>query len=291
MSPAAKRDRLSSLPDDVLHRILRHLDARQPVGSLSLLSRRWRRVWASSPYVTLFDAGAGHSERFGNLLLLFRDRAAALHTFCLESKHVEHQRMWLREVIAPKSVHLPQLKKLHLPFEKFDPSAAEKLNSGCPTLEDMSLSKCCSLGKVQLDGMPSLVRAWVYFSDDTVKHLAGCKSIMESSAIEGLLFSKLKSLYVGEWALHDFHQPFAYFLKRAPSLATLTLDQKELTEMDTFDEIFVGKKPSNTPMLVSVLNRDLETLRIRVSEDIDDDIQEFNKMRKLSKEKTRPKET
>ncbi|TVU32910.1 hypothetical protein EJB05_24675, partial [Eragrostis curvula] len=253
-----------------------------------------------------------------------------------------------REVIAPKSVHLPQLKKLHLPFEKFDPSAAEKLNSGCPTLEDMSLSKCCSLGlfkisfdnvkalsitnceyseiqvsapnacsmrltvsgKVQLDGMPSLVRAWVYFSDDTVKHLAGvgynllphlglfrfsrflqCKSIMESSAIEGLLFSKLKSLYVGEWALHDFHQPFAYFLKRAPSLATLTLDQKELTEMDTFDEIFVGKKPSNTPMLVSVLNRDLETLRIRVSEDIDDDIQEFNKMRKLSKEKTRPKET
>jgi hypothetical protein len=50
---ATARDRLSELPDDLLHRILRFLEAWQVVGGLSLLSRRWRYLWMTSPYVNL----------------------------------------------------------------------------------------------------------------------------------------------------------------------------------------------------------------------------------------------
>lgn len=43
-------DRLSALPDAVLFRIVSHLGARQAVRT-SVLSKRWRHVWASAPRV------------------------------------------------------------------------------------------------------------------------------------------------------------------------------------------------------------------------------------------------
>jgi hypothetical protein len=62
-----EHDRLSELPDDLLHCIL------QVVTELSSLSRRWRYLWATLPFVTLWP-GYNVSEKFGNLrLLLLRD--------------------------------------------------------------------------------------------------------------------------------------------------------------------------------------------------------------------------
>ncbi|KAK3152389.1 hypothetical protein QOZ80_2BG0158250 [Eleusine coracana subsp. coracana] len=253
----ATRDWLTDLPDDILHRILRFLDARQAVGVLSLVSRRFRFLWATVPFITLLCPNHKGSEKFGNLLLLLRDGRVPLHTFCLHSwcsEHFNYERRWLhhamsrglcvlelnlnsinrffqlpecvfccatleelkllatgtREAIAPRSVSLPCLKKLHLDFVRFiNSSVADMLRSGCPALEDLSLSRSilgsfkissetlkvmsitdCSYeelhvsaphiaslrlivsGKVQLDGMPFLVSAWVYVCDDAVQHLA-----------------------------------------------------------------------------------------------------------------------
>ncbi|CAN6271782.1 unnamed protein product [Urochloa humidicola] len=250
---ATKLDRLSALPDDILHRILRFVDARESVGTASLLSRRWRHLWSSSPYLALSPGDA--CESFGNRLLLLRDNAPlltfSLHTMT-DSPDFVYQRRWLRHalirglrvlevrvscnryfelpdcvftcetlevislsagekgVLAPKSVCLPRLKKLHLCNAKFnDTSVVEKLCSGCPALEDLSFSYCslgwckissetvkslsitwcgykgiyvyapntCSLrltvlGEVQLGGMPSLVSAWVCLRDGGEKLLA-----------------------------------------------------------------------------------------------------------------------
>ncbi|CAN6246817.1 unnamed protein product [Urochloa humidicola] len=191
---AAGRDRLSALPDDLLHRILRRLDARQAAGDLSLLSRRWRRLWASSPFVTFLEQGSACSETFGNNLLLLRDPAdlLAFHLHSSDWIHFIFQRRWLRHamsrglrvleltlgsghgIFAPpdcifscatleemnlsgpsikaircsppdpnKPVYLPRLKRLRLENVLIEPSAAEKLSSVWPSLEDLDLSRCC----------------------------------------------------------------------------------------------------------------------------------------------------
>ncbi|CAN6237425.1 unnamed protein product [Urochloa humidicola] len=397
---ATVRDRLSELPDHLLHRILHFLDARQVVGGLSRLSRRWLYLWVTSPYVNL-RSGLNGCEKFGNLLLLLRDGMVPLHTFCLHSwnrKHFPYERRWLhhavsrglrvleinlgsidrlfqlpdcvfscttleefnltatadrKEIIAPMSVCLPYLKKLHLQFVKFqDPSVVEKLNSGCPALEELSLSWCrlgsfkissdtlkilsitdCKYGeihvsapnvrflrltvsgKVQVEGMPFLVSAWVYLCDEGAHNLVQggydltaalssaqhlelfrfnlfLQDMVGNSAPEALSFSKLKTLYIGEWRVADFYGPFAYFLQCAPSLVALTLDQWKLyaKHNGTVPSLeSTEKKPKVELKLVSALTRDLETLLIRLSKS--DDIGEFRKVRHLLKEKTKPKET
>lgn len=65
---------------------------------------------------------------------------------CATLEEIDLSAAKIREVIAPKSVCLPSLKKLRLDFVRFsDSSVVEKLNSGCPALEDLDLSRC-SLG-------------------------------------------------------------------------------------------------------------------------------------------------
>ncbi|GJM88596.1 hypothetical protein PR202_ga04674 [Eleusine coracana subsp. coracana] len=46
--PAGMKDRLSLLPDDLLHNIMSFLTARQAVQTC-LVSRRWRNLWRSMP--------------------------------------------------------------------------------------------------------------------------------------------------------------------------------------------------------------------------------------------------
>ncbi|CAL4970844.1 unnamed protein product [Urochloa decumbens] len=390
------RDRLSALPDGVLHRVLRFLDARRAAGDLSqwriyLLSRRWRRLWATSPYASLSDVH--YSTSSGDALLLLHDVTRPLRWLSLDAAAMDdpgafaHQRLWVRhalgcglrvlqiflrcdaafqppdgvfnsptleeitlsgisddEVIAPETISLPRLKKLHLGSVRFaDASVAEKLNAGCPALEHLSLSlstlgsfkissqtlktlsvlDCRYEGNVQLDGMPSLVSAWVYVYPDGVKRLAcggynlvealanaeqlellGFDAILqdtvERSADEGLQFSKLRSLVIGEVQVTDFYRPLAYFLRFAPNLASLVLDEVALEKWhfcetqeywNVYSHAFGENNHSDKLKLVSVLPRGLERLRIRLLKDKDDDEIEVesHKMLCLLKEKAKPK--
>ncbi|CAN6243415.1 unnamed protein product [Urochloa humidicola] len=402
------RDRLSALPDAALHRVLRFLDARRAAGDLSLLSRRWRRLWATSPYVTLSDDDDDYSTGSGDALLLLRGVARPLRWLRLDAAMdpaaFAHQRMWVRhalgrglrvlqifvrcdaafqppdgvfnsptleeitmsgisddEVIAPEIVSLPRLKKLHLGSVRLaDASVAEKLNAGCPALEHLSLSLCtlgsfkissqtlktlsvldcryegihvsapsiCSLrltvsGEIQLDGMPSLVSAWVYVYPDGVNHLArggydlvaalasaeqlellGFDTILqdtvERSADEGLQFSKLRSLVIGELQVTDFYRSLAYFLRFAPNLASLVLDEVALEKWhfcesqeywDVYNHASDENSHSGKLKLVSALPGGLERLRIRLLKDKNsDEIEvESHKMIGLLKEKAKPK--
>ncbi|XP_022725042.1 putative F-box/FBD/LRR-repeat protein At4g03220 [Durio zibethinus] len=49
-----KEDRISDLPDEVLHRILSSLSTKS-VARISLVSKRWRSLWYSSPYLDFSD--------------------------------------------------------------------------------------------------------------------------------------------------------------------------------------------------------------------------------------------
>ncbi|KQJ93825.1 F-box/LRR-repeat protein At4g14103 [Brachypodium distachyon] len=389
---ASELDRLSALPDDLLQHVLGFLDTRQAVGQLSLLSRRWRHLWASMPRVIL-DGSV--SERFGSALLLLREYAK-LHAFSLGSSlasQFAYQRCWLRhavskgirvlhitlgsaccfhlpdcvfncatleemvlssmvpEDIAPRSVCLPRLKKLRLDNARLlDSSVVWSLNSGCPAIEELDLDRCSlhrfwissdtvktlsvtaciykeihvsapnvvSLrltvaGRVQLDAMPSLSRAWVNISGDRANHLAPdehgflgalssaqhlelfrfdslLQDMMENPATEGPNFGKLKSLYLGEWLVADFYQPFASFLNHAPYLASLTLDTWKVCEeiAGKVPRLVAMPKERNDKLRLASASTGLEMLRLRISKGRD--AAEFSKMRRLLKEKTKPKE-
>ncbi|GJN04521.1 hypothetical protein PR202_ga22077 [Eleusine coracana subsp. coracana] len=48
-------DRISCLPDELLHVILLCLESSRAAARTSVLSHRWRRVWAHLPALVLFD--------------------------------------------------------------------------------------------------------------------------------------------------------------------------------------------------------------------------------------------
>ncbi|XP_051215248.1 MEIOTIC F-BOX protein MOF [Lolium perenne] len=88
---AAGHDRLSALPDDLLHKVMSFLRAWE-VARTCVLSRRWRNLWASAPYVDL-RVCCKHRHRwlplrltrFANHFLLLREVSAPLHTLRLLS--------------------------------------------------------------------------------------------------------------------------------------------------------------------------------------------------------------
>uniref|UniRef100_A0ACD5Z908 Uncharacterized protein n=1 Tax=Avena sativa TaxID=4498 RepID=A0ACD5Z908_AVESA len=169
-------------------------------------------------------------------------------------------------------------------------------------------------GRVMLDAMPSLLSAWVHLSGDGANpHAADrhdfldalcnaqrlelfrfdllLKDMSDKPATEGPTFSKLESLYLGEWLVADFFRPIAYFLSRSPKLATLSLDQWKLYEENNgtiSGQVSIREKPTEKLNLSSALSSDLETLRLRISKG--DDAGEFSTLRRMLKENTKPKE-
>ncbi|KAL6643437.1 hypothetical protein ACP70R_018203 [Stipagrostis hirtigluma subsp. patula] len=55
-------DRISALPDGVLHRILLRVGSVPAAARTSVLSRRWRCVWSGLPELVLRDHGRSHSS-------------------------------------------------------------------------------------------------------------------------------------------------------------------------------------------------------------------------------------
>ncbi|CAM0902716.1 unnamed protein product [Alopecurus aequalis] len=80
-------DRISALPNDLLHHVLSFLAAHKAV-STSLLGRRWRHLWKSAPALRVTGVkGCHHPARFVNFvhnLLLLRDPRAHLDSFQLD---------------------------------------------------------------------------------------------------------------------------------------------------------------------------------------------------------------
>ncbi|OAY68506.1 putative F-box/LRR-repeat protein [Ananas comosus] len=136
----AEADRISALPDHLLHEILACLPTRIAVGT-SLLSRRWRAVWTTSPDVSFTT---GLSPSFVDSALRLRDPAVPLRSFSLVAASADEvvsdpdpalpfrswilraasppaalQRLTLRlpgrfDLLPPAVFHLPSLKALEL---------------------------------------------------------------------------------------------------------------------------------------------------------------------------------
>ncbi|CAL5079371.1 unnamed protein product [Urochloa decumbens] len=176
--PTRAVDRLSALPDGLLHAIMSFLPAPQAVRT-SLLSRRWRHLWQSAPRIEINEEDFGISmginrgtleeswarfEDFATNLLLFHDNTSSLGEFCLRScvhnwRHVDR---WIRRGIKycpsvlqiqimgyelafklpPMDSSFRRLKMLCLRNVHLDSHFTRFLCSSCPVLEDLDLKNC-----------------------------------------------------------------------------------------------------------------------------------------------------
>ncbi|CAN6228215.1 unnamed protein product [Urochloa humidicola] len=175
------RDRLSALPDELVHRVLSFLPAQEVVRT-TVLSKRWTDLWRWVPFIDLnfwhfrrglevdwAEAGERMKDFTDNLLMLHQ--APCLDAFRLNvflEEHDESRRIdrWVRRAIkgnslvlkvsvvcltTPGSYQLPhlasspcrRLRRLQLFGMSLDHSFAERLHFWWPYLDDLNLSRCC----------------------------------------------------------------------------------------------------------------------------------------------------
>ncbi|KAF7082458.1 hypothetical protein CFC21_086328 [Triticum aestivum] len=93
-SKSSREDRISDLPDDVLHHVLGFLRADQAVRTC-LLARRWRHLWKSMRCLRINDMGSWRKStdvfrnKFISCLLLLRDPGSTLDEVEIEYNYSE----------------------------------------------------------------------------------------------------------------------------------------------------------------------------------------------------------
>ncbi|VAH86464.1 unnamed protein product [Triticum turgidum subsp. durum] len=213
----ADNDRLSALPNDLLHEILSRLNALETVGTC-VLSARWRHLWRAAPCLDIDEREFTAKQPFfvnftGNLL---RGHEVAL----LEDLRVYLRcgvlgwsASWVRRAIGLGEASPCRLKRLHLSHvSSLQPTElASHMSSRCPALEDLKLQECGFLA-------------------------TGCIRIVSSS---------LKKLVLDGNYDEDGADEFFVFIIDAPALVFLLLG----TSYDV-DTIVAPNEPHTMPSLV-----------------------------------------
>ncbi|CAO2189389.1 unnamed protein product [Urochloa humidicola] len=176
-------DRLSALPDALLHHIMSFLRAWEVVQTC-VLSQRWRHLWASVPCIDLRIRGDDYGkmpEEFPDFVRhLFRRREASakldtlhLRWSDIDGAHDEdNARLWIRNaiklgarvihlvghhnedwlhgsslaVLEPSSFISCHLKILMLSYALTNDNFLRQLSSHCPSLEELNLKDCLITG-------------------------------------------------------------------------------------------------------------------------------------------------
>ncbi|RZC87513.1 hypothetical protein C5167_036053 [Papaver somniferum] len=141
-------DRISELPDSLLHHILSFLDIKV-VARTSVLSKRWSHIWTSIPTLIFPDL---YLKSEINSFMDFVDRTLRLHD---ASSNIQKACIYMNEhfnaskleltasfipLSIPKSFSLPKLESLTLcGFHFIDDCWNEQHISNCPVLENLIL--------------------------------------------------------------------------------------------------------------------------------------------------------
>ncbi|PUZ47245.1 hypothetical protein GQ55_7G149100 [Panicum hallii var. hallii] len=168
-------DRLSALPDHLLHEVMSHMKARQMVQTC-VLSRRWRHLWPKVPCLDIDqrELNAGH-DKFDDFVyfLLRKVSVARLDAFRLHVNEgfdrgglVGNASAWIRRAIMASAQAPPpregltssgswRLRRLHLSGLRLDGLFAEHIRVckcrlraiASSSLESLSLIGCSWAGK------------------------------------------------------------------------------------------------------------------------------------------------
>jgi len=218
-------DRLSSLPDCLIHHIMSFMKARQVVQTC-VLSTRWKHLWRSVPCLDIdqdefkTDEGSDHDwekfEDFTDHLLIpnnisiglldtFRLHVSAMYKGPQATRWIRHGIKYSTQEAGIQRRGLGssswRLKRLDLSNVHLNDSFTEHVSSGCQNLEYLELKSCtCTFHEITSHSLKNLI----------LKH---CRCY-ELSAITS---PKLKSLIIDIWGN-------TRLVVTAPAVAYLLLD-------------------------------------------------------------------
>ncbi|KAM3260743.1 hypothetical protein ACQJBY_051783 [Aegilops geniculata] len=184
-------DRLSALPDDLLHAIMSRLKALQ-MARTCVLSTRWRHLWRGVPCLDVDEEETGAYNNFDNFTgnLLRSHDIAVLEDFRLHAARTSDR--WVRRAVGQGEAWPCRLKRLHL----------------------------FNLLNLKLTDLGSLIRFRCHALEDL--QLRNCSFLLTSNA--KIVSSSLKKLAVVDayYMVHD-DEIFALIIE-APALVSLCLD-------------------------------------------------------------------
>uniref|UniRef100_A0A8I6YHB1 F-box domain-containing protein n=1 Tax=Hordeum vulgare subsp. vulgare TaxID=112509 RepID=A0A8I6YHB1_HORVV len=265
-------DRLSALPDDLLHKVMSFLRA------CEVLSRRWRNLWAFAPCVDLrVCCKARHrllSMRFVNFTNHFFLLREASTTSCSCRRRL---RRWTPSGSCPspcvktfrgcptgpdmtttgrttpprisKCGSVLELKECHLDGPHISSASLISLSMvECRIMRDLTVaapnlvSLCCVNPyhrAPSFENMPSLATGTIMLNDSFLHddfeetYTQPDPEVILNRELEMFpIFSNLKTLSLGDWCMADLH-PLVLFLRHAPNMERLFLELKmDHEEMD-----------------------------------------------------------
>ncbi|CAO2152173.1 unnamed protein product [Urochloa humidicola] len=221
-APEVSTDRISALPDALLHHVLSLLPAREAVPTC-LLSRRWRHLWKSATALHLHCGEEPKSVKkfqlFVEHLLLLRG-FTPLEMFELKFSNVydnyddARMNLWIRHAVTCQ-VRMPRFENVNLDvFDLKDlPLVSQHLTrlelvgihignrllnfSNCPSLEQLQVEHCYLWNSKEI-------------SSESLKHLSIINSCFSDSAV--IYAPRLVSLWL------DGHFYAVPLLQSMPSL-------------------------------------------------------------------------
>ncbi|XBI69216.1 hypothetical protein VPH35_048318 [Triticum aestivum] len=246
-------DRLSSLPDPLLHLVMSFLPMPEVVRTC-LLSPRWRDLWASVPFIHLdyndFVDGEDDQEKrvmdqnrlhkFGDQLLFLRDGTLPFDEARILFRDGDFETKcdtWIRHAIRHKArlLHLygssdiriifdnrsmfssQHLRRIKLQEVSLDDSFFKLLNFDFHVLEHLELEHCNVLDPQQ---MSSRLLKTTYPAVISTKHA------FERGLQTCPVFGNLTSLVLHEWCMASDFTPLLLILRHSPKLKDLTFKLK-----------------------------------------------------------------
>ncbi|CAN0914301.1 Putative F-box/FBD/LRR-repeat protein At4g03220 [Linum grandiflorum] len=184
MENTSTADKISELPDEILHCILSRIKPQRKAAQTITLSRRWRSLWRSYPVVdfSLSFYDGLETKRFqkfceATIKRFSRDKFLGMKALNLDLTGVDVELCFpvLKQLLDlsserkaeeidfrsftrdPSITLLPKLQ--HLKTLTLDGAKhGKKLKLSNPKLEEFTLRGCCGLEEIEIDAGPSLVK-------------------------------------------------------------------------------------------------------------------------------------